>query len=210
MIHIHLLSRFGGMYSVNSPKSTFKYKHNLHKNFKSHRVCLFWLYLLKFVRGMSSSLQTFVLLIPLSFKISSIRKWRWPKSVTYSFVLCMWNISYKSIFLFYRISHIYVIHTCVTHRCVMSFVYKSKYWFSLMKSDEVVNILKHINNFSLFLYSFWYFNPSLKELSDLEHSFLILWIDRSPFAISIGICKSIQGVFTTISLLIENSSFWIL
>ena len=27
------------MYSVNSPKSTFKYKHNLHKNFKSHRVC---------------------------------------------------------------------------------------------------------------------------------------------------------------------------
>ena len=94
-----LLSRFGGMYSVNSPKSTFKYKHNLHKNFKSHRVCLFWQYLLKFVCGMSSSLQTFVLLIPRSCKISSMRKWRWSKSVTYSFVLYMWNISYKSILL---------------------------------------------------------------------------------------------------------------
>ena len=92
MIHIHLLSRFGGMYSVNSPKSTFKYKHNLHKNFKSHRVCLFWQYLLKFVCGMSSSLQTFVLLIPRSCKISSMRKWRWSKSVTYSFVLYMWLI----------------------------------------------------------------------------------------------------------------------
>lgn len=53
LIHIHLLAGLGGMYSVNSPKSTFKYKHNLHRNFKSHRVCLSWQYLLKFVRGIS-------------------------------------------------------------------------------------------------------------------------------------------------------------
>ena len=55
LIHIHLLAGLGGMYSVNSPKSTFKYKHNLHRNFKSHRVCLSWQYLLKFVRGISIS-----------------------------------------------------------------------------------------------------------------------------------------------------------
>ena len=72
LIHIHLLAGLGGMYSVNSPKSTFKYKHNLHRNFKSHRVCLSWQYLLKFVRGISISLHSLFLLIPRSSNISSI------------------------------------------------------------------------------------------------------------------------------------------
>ena len=74
LIHIHLLAGLGGMYSVNSPKSTCRYRHNLHRNFKSHLLCLSWQYRLKFIRGISNSLQTFVLLIPFSFKISSIRK----------------------------------------------------------------------------------------------------------------------------------------